>query len=517
MKVRENFLFSTEYLDEPNLVFGNEGEDKDPRIGLKRFGPYFFSDEITSLERVNIGIVGTREGMETVKSLISFIQKKYPSQKPNKFLYPDYPGLDEDTPFKCIISNSDNWNSVISEDGELAKIEKMADANERIAYGANLFAEKVKLIGENDNVPDVIICIFPKLVEEYCGISDKTRGAKTAKLTELEKKFADHKKNQQHFLTEWGVEISETDKPPERSYDLRNALKGKIMEYNIPIQILRDSSCKEVLHYEELKSNLKKDPSSFCWNFSTALYYKASGKPWRLAKLRWDTCYVGISFFRDKRHPSNDIQVSMAQVFTHNGEGLVLRGTEVEIDEHTKQPYLKMDQANALLADALAKYQKTARRTPSRVVIHKKTMFTRGEKDGFNDAIYEIGNSTKDFVTIKTDIGINFLRMGKYPVLRGTMIDLGKREFLLYSSGFSPRLRTYSGFRVPIPLHIIHNGESSRKEIASEILGLTKLNWNTTSFSTSMPITLAFAEGVGQILSELPSERKVQHHYRFYM
>ena len=54
-------------------------------------------------------------------------------------------------------------------------------------------------------------------------------------------------------------------------------------------------------------------------------------------------------------------------------------------------------------------------------------------------------------------------------------------------------------------------------ELASEILGLTKLNWNTASFSTYLPITIKFANEVSKILSELPPEKVTKDHYRFFM
>jgi len=87
----------------------------------------------------------------------------------------------------------------------------------------------------------------------------------------------------------------------------------------------------------------------------------------------------------------------------------------------------------------------------------------------------------------------------------------------LYATGFTPRIRTYPGLRIPRPLLITHHGDSEIKLICSEILGLTKLNWNTTAFSTQLPITLEFAHRVGKVLSELPADAKLQDHYRFYM
>ena len=122
-----------------------------------------------------------------------------------------------------------------------------------------------------------------------------------------------------------------------------------------------------------------------------------------------------------------------------------------------------------------------------------------------------------DFVAIRRSTPIRFLRVGEYPVLRGTVILLTSREYLLFTGGYIPRLRTYPGARIPEPLHVLHEGDSDARTVSAEVLGLTKLNWNTTAFSTNRPITLEFASRVGAILSELPEGYPVQDHYRFYM
>ena len=118
----------------------------------------------------------------------------------------------------------------------------------------------------------------------------------------------------------------------------------------IPSQLLRESTMDCILNYEKGKTSLRQEPASFAWNFSTGLFYKANGKPWRLAKLRQDTCYVGISFYQEKGN--RDMQTSMAQVFTSDGQGLVLRGTQVYVDEYSEEPHLTESQAYKLLKDS---------------------------------------------------------------------------------------------------------------------------------------------------------------------
>ncbi len=62
---------------------------------------------------------------------------------------------------------------------------------------------------------------------------------------------------------------------------------------------------------------------------------------------------------------------------------------------------------------------------------------------------------------------------------------------------------TYPGPYVPEPVEIVeHFGDSSMQQLSREILSLTKLNWNSATFSCEFPMTLVFAREVGKILSE---------------
>ena len=510
--------FKINYIPEEDLIFGGQQQEKDPRIGLKYFGPYHYPSETNILENIKIGIIGDKPMLEKTKKIIDLLKGPIKCNESNKWLYPDFPGVSKNTKFSCSLQISKNWQETILQ-YEIEKILKIRDVNERIGAAVNLYIRKIENIIEEDNPPHVIICGVPHDIEEYCGISEKTRGAKKPKQIPLEKKIQRFKQENQRFLDEWGIIIEKKENKKEytKGYDFRNALKGRVMalRYPVPIQLLKESTADGIIKYDQLSNKKTQPPASFAWNFSTALYYKANGKPWRLAKLRQDTCYVGISFYKDKLSYNKNIQTSMAQVFTHNGEGLVLRGTEVYVDEKTNEPHLSKQQAKDLLSSALKMYIKKSGRTPSRVVIHKSTLFSDPEVEGFSEAI---GKLKRDFVTIsKRNKGIRFMRIGSYPVLRGTLISLTEREHIFFTSGYIPRLRTYPGHRIPSPLYIVHDGDTEIVEICKEILGLTKLNWNTTSFSTELPITLEFARKVREILSELKKDAPLQNHYRFYM
>lgn len=502
------------YIEEPDLVFGGKREEKDPKIGLRYLGPYQYSSEVNPTpSEVKVGIIGSSVSINLTKQILQRLGEPIESSEGNKWLYPDYPGFRDDTSIRCNFITSSNWELALKE-VELRSVLSIADdVNKRIAAGVNLFKDKVKALSMEDNRPDVIICTMPSDIEEYCGISEKTRGAKRPKFTPEEKLISELKSKGNKFLDEWGLEVQE---PMERDLDLdfHNALKGKIMEFGIPIQLLRESTARGFLDYGNPSVKRIQEPATFSYNFATALYYKANGKPWRLAKLRQDTCYVGISFYHNLLSPKLDVETSMAQVFTHNGEGMVLRGTDVVIDQRTREAHMSQKQAYELMKEALKSYEERAGRQPSRVVIHKKTSFYDVEREGFMGAI---GNQSHDFVAITDRHSYRFARTGQYPVLRGTSICLSERRWLLYTSGYIPRVRTYPGHRIPSPLLLNHQGDSQINEICEEILGLTKLNWNTTSFATLWPITLEFSKDVGKVLSELPEGSPIQNHYRFYM
>ena len=77
----------------------------------------------------------------------------------------------------------------------------------------------------------------------------------------------------------------------------------------------------------------------------------------------------------------------------------------------------------------------------------------------------------------------------------------------------------YPGMYVPRALEIrIARAESTMLQIASEILALSKLNWNNTQFDGGEPITVRAARQVGDILKCLPKESDTfQRGFRFYM
>jgi hypothetical protein len=111
-------------------------------------------------------------------------------------------------------------------------------------------------------------------------------------------------------------------------------------------------------------------------------------------------------------------------------------------------------------------------------------------------------------------------RRGNHPVLRGTFWQQTKRHGLLFTSGFKPRIASYDGWEIPVPLSIsIQHGDADLIQVARDILGLTKLNYNACKLGESQPITVKYSDRIGEILLANPEvpRAKWRHNLKFYV
>ncbi len=91
------------------------------------------------------------------------------------------------------------------------------------------------------------------------------------------------------------------------------------------------------------------------------------------------------------------------------------------------------------------------------------------------------------------------------PVLRGTFYQMNCNRGYLWTRGYVPQLRTYSGREIPNALDVhIHRGKSNLAQVVTDIMGLTKVNFNACIFADGYPVTLRFADAVGEILTAAP-------------
>jgi hypothetical protein len=149
------------------------------------------------------------------------------------------------------------------------------------------------------------------------------------------------------------------------------------------------------------------------------------------------------------------------------------------------------------------------------VVVHKTSRYWPEELSALKRGLGDVEHY--DLLALER-LGIRFFRMGDKPPIRGTVVQLTPKRFLVFTGGYIPFLKAYPGFRVPHPVDVVeHYGESPAEQLAREIMVLTKLNWNSCAFASSQPITIRFARSVGTILTSLPAGTEPEAKYRFYM
>ena len=111
-----------------------------------------------------------------------------------------------------------------------------------------------------------------------------------------------------------------------------------------------------------------------------------------------------------------------------------------------------------------------------------------------------------------------------FSVSRGTCIQLDSKEALLWAHGVIPSVKNpkynfYPGGRyIPKPLKIKkHHGSGSLEQIANEILGLTKMNWNSLNMYSQLPATLSSSNDIARIGKLIENKEKIEYDYRYFI
>jgi hypothetical protein len=499
--------FKSFFVEEPLLMFGDGKRYIDPKKGLEAFGPCLYNNRRAITSSINIGIVGTKETIDQCQHWIQRCQGKIPAKKENSTLFQAFPGFTK--VFGCELRLLKECIEIVAAN-EVQAILSIVNYNQRARQAAKLFTGKLGNFLGRDPRPQVVICALPQDIIDSCSHESGT-GIKI-KLTKKEKEIVDAIREYRRTGQQTLFPIKEEEiERSSRSSNLRRLIKAEAMVLNIPTQLAKPRTFKADTDGQ------MQDEATRAWNFCVAIYYKAEGYPWKLTNMENGTCYVGVSFYKDPPDSKGDMRSSVAQVFTYTGEGLVLKGSRAIVDKVTKSPHLTEEGSSKLIADVLAEYKRQMHQLPRRLVVHKSSRFKMEELRGFQNASNEI--PIRDFITIETR-GVKFMRMkGVFPPLRGTTIQLGETNYLLYTKGFSPYLDTYPGLRVPTPIEVVeHYGDSPMRAVCEEIYALTKMNWNSADFCIRSPITLEYAGEVGKILAYVPEEvDSPRPEYRFYM
>lgn len=509
---RQKPAFRTFLVPEPRLRFASNGTAEDPKTGIALYGP--LAKDLGPRTSLRIGLIGTSETISAVRDQLSRMGSRIvPGLNSRRQPYdlrlaPDFPGIGSEGPFECDLELAERMVKPIAS-LPLGRALSEARPDRRIHNVVELFSEQLQVLADGEPQPDVVICAVPKEAEDTCRHQAHKKGRRIKSPHEkAEERWRRRSERDGQALLDFGNQGSEEDAADESAWDFHNCLKARAMRFGLPTQLIWDSTLRG--------STVQQDAATIAWNLAVAIYYKAGNVPWSIEGLPANTCFIGLAFYKEAREPDSTMRTALAQVFSQGGDGLVLRGERGIVDEQgDKRPHLTRESAERVVRRAIELYSQHYGQRPGRIVIHKTSRYSEEERDGFLQGLGDIG--AYDFVALERR-GLRFFRVGQEPPIRGTVVELARRNYVLFTSGYVPHLGMYPGPRIPFPLEILeHHGDSSSFKVCQEILALTKLNWNSAAFYSRDPITIAFSRQVGSILRDLEDGTLPNSKYRFYM
>lgn len=489
-------------IEEPKIMFGHGQKLEDPRDGLTLFGPI----ENNLPYGIMNGVVGTKDGLRKFQDYIKSLQQ--PIHNHNNTTRPFFPGFE--TVFKT------KWNSdkiIFKEinDSEIGKYLYMEDNHARTYNLVNLFSEKIINAVENEDAnANVWFVIIPEDIYKYCRPNSSVPQDRV-----LVKKTTTKSKAQKSMRT--GMmsmfnDINIENEPYKHDAHFHHQLKARLLKYAIPTQIIRETTIDWRNHQ---KSNGKpirdfsKIEGHLAWSISTAAFYKTGGRPWKLGDIREGVCYVGLVYKKDERSGNTRNACCAAQMFLDSGDGTVFRGAVGPwYNEKTKEFHLQRKQAKELIGIAIDTYKEKKGEYPKELFIHARTKFDSVEWNGFSEAVPDTTNVVG--ITISDSKPLKIYRPDSdFPMLRGLAYIQSDHSGYLWTKGYVPRLETSLSMEVPNPLFVeISKGTSDIKTVLTDILALTKLNYNACIYGDGIPVTLRFADAIGEILTASPLDEK---------
>ena len=305
------------------------------------------------------------------------------------------------------------------------------------------------------------------------------------------------------------------------SFDLHNFVKAFCVQRGIATQFLNQDTLSHSCQCR------------IWWWLSLALYVKAMRTPWLLDNLADDAAFVGLGFSIDPNAPRGDhVVLGCSHIYSSRGEGLQYRLSKIENPIIRRgNPFMSTDDARRVGETIRQLFFDARMQLPERVVLHKRTPFTREEREGLRDGL--AGVRRLDMLEIQIDHALRYMasiqtRDGgfdddNFPVRRGTVIKLDDFSALLWVHGattaLDPRYKYFLGKRrIPAPLIIRrHAGRTPLHDLASETLGLSKMNWNTFDLYTKFPATLESSGEIAKIGSLLRRFGAGSYDYRLFI
>ncbi|MEG3168069.1 hypothetical protein U1737_07690 [Sphingomonas sp. LB3N6] len=489
------------YIPEPRCLFGFNQSMEHPKDGLTAFGPV--SDR-RQPKQLRIGAIGTRAGLAHLNTWVSGIQMPVAVSVPGDPKESTFPGFQ--VTFRC------EWPtepvaSIEIDAGTITDVLRHADPHQRIYNAVSIYRDRIaQYVNEEEFPVDFWFVIVPEeLFERGRPLSQVPMAERTNQAQRL--KHSDAKSMAASPLFSFLDDVNEAAQKHRYARNFHDQLKGRLLEVRAVVQVVRETTLnpKAFVRPDGRPGRRLQGPADIAWNLSTAAFYKAGGQPWRIEGIRPGVCYLGMVYKRLDESSGNQACCG-AQMFLSDGDGLVFKGAVGNwYSDRTGEYHLDRCNAELLMKKAIGAYTSQHGGPPSEVFIHGKARFTDAEWQGFLDGVPDTTKLVG--VRIRRSGQHKLYRSDRFTALRGLARRLSHTQGLLWTIGFVPRLQTYQGREVPSPLLIdICRGEADLQLVMSDVLALTKVNFNTCIYGDGIPVTLRFADRVGAVLTAIPPE-----------
>ncbi|ALJ08361.1 MAG: hypothetical protein K2X61_00135 [Caulobacteraceae bacterium] len=497
------------HIDEPMLSFGFNQKTEHPKDGLFLFGPPASNQNPA---RMDVGVIGTLEGIrryETwVKALGATIAAPESGREENKTMWPGFQAAFgvpwPATPFAKITIDGDLLSRRI----------RSEDRHDGIFRAVDVYGDALrKYLREQEARPQFWFVVIPEEVHRF------GRPKSIVPREQREKASGTiGRRAAKSILSAGSLFVEEMEAAALYEYELNfhNQLKARLLDTGQVLQVVRETTLTPSEFEEGARRSLQ-DPASVAWNLATTSFYKAGGRPWRVAEVREGVCYVGLVFKHIENANGRDNACCGAQMFLDSGEGVVFKGAVGPWFSSTDHSFhLSREKAAELMGMVIASYTEMHGRPPAELFIHGKTWFETAEWEGFQSTVPP--ETRLVGIRIRRQNELKLFRYGSRPVLRGTAILASDRRAYLWTTGFTPRLNTYPGREVPNPITVdIVQGEADIRQVLTDLMSLTKLNFNNAGFADGLPVTLRFADLTGEILTAGPTDITAPLPFRYYI
>lgn len=508
----------TIYLSEPLLGFGHQQTCDHPKDGLFLYGPHSAPEKA---KEISVGVVGTEQGLsffrEWAKKLCGFIEipARKKTDKENRLHLSNFPGLEET--FGISFTPADFTEKKIFAN-DIDEATRTINIHEAVRKVVDLYVGEIERHDRNEERKiDIWILVLPEVIFERCKPLAKRSG-----LPLVKGQFIKKQKSRVDLPLLGAVLDQKDEEIFDDIADFHRQTKARLLKLGHTSQLLRETTLapEQFINSAGYPTRTLQEAASVAWNFATGLYYKTQSEPpWKLTRARPGVCYIGLVFKLIPNHPQEHACCA-AQMFLSEGDGVVFRGANGPWKTAEYEFHLKSHEAKKLITMVLDTFKEKHGVLPKELFIHGRTTFNDEEWQAFSDAAPPETNIIG--VRIKTTQGdVKLFRDGDYPALRGTALLMDDKNAYLWTTGFLPRLDTYIGPETPNPLFVSVLRSTGKmpniKDVLTDIMGLTKINYNACNYSDGLPVTVRFADKVGDVLTMGSSKDAERQPFKYYI